>query len=286
MAQDRPTVWTTAVATAVALTAFAGNSALCRAALRTAVNQAPAIDAASFTAVRLFSGALFLAPALFRSRHRTLSPVAATALFTYACTFSFSYIWLPTGVGALLLFGFVQCTMVGSDIIAGRRPSRTKLAWISIAAVGVVVLVAPSPDSTSSVSAAGAILMAIAGVAWGVYSLKGQGLPNPIATTALNFIAAAPLSLVPLALVQPHWSTHGVLLAATSGAITSGAGYAVWYYALRGHSATSAATVQLLVPVLAAAAGVTLMGELVTIKLALSTLLVLGGVGMALRKSA
>jgi len=268
----------TVLLTAVTLVAFAANSILCRLALRSV-----AIDPLSFTALRLASGALVLLPFLrapTRADPSRWSPASAVALAGYALGFSLAYVWLDAGTGALLLFGAVQVTMIGAGLRAGERPTALRALGIVAAVVGVVVLVAPG---VSAPEPAGAALMAGAGVAWGVYSLLGRGVPTPTRATARNFLLAAPLGMLAL-LARPSTlsvTLEGALLAVTSGALTSGLGYVVWYAALRGHSATSAAVVQLSVPVLAALGGVAFLGEEPTPRLLAAGALTLGGVPVA-----
>ena len=274
-----PRLSVTILLTALTLVAFAANSILCRAALADR-----AIDPASFSAIRLSSGAVVLLPWL-RPREASTGwrPAAAFALLTYALLFSFSYVALDAGTGALLLFGFVQLSMLGIGWLRGERPGALGLAGIVLALAGVVWLVAPGVTAPDPWSAA---VMAGAGVAWGVYSLLGRGEPLPAVATARNFAMAAPPSLVVLLFAGDHLSTRGVTLAVTSGAVTSGLGYVLWYAALRGHTRTSAAVVQLLVPAIAATGGIVLLGEAMTGRLLVSAVLTLGGVGLAIRRNA
>ena len=268
----------TVLLTAATLIAFAANSILCRLALR-----GEATDPLSFTALRLASGALVLLPFLrvpAGAAPSRWSPASAVALFAYALGFSLAYVWLDAGTGALLLFGAVQVTMIGAGLRAGERPTALRALGILAAIVGVVVLVAPGVSAPEPI---GAALMAGAGVAWGIYSLLGRGVPAPTRATARNFLLAAPLGLLAL-LARPSTlsvTTEGALLAVTSGAVTSGLGYVVWYAALRGHSATSAAVVQLSVPVLAALGGVAFLSEEATPRLFAAGALTLGGVLVA-----
>jgi len=265
--------------TAMALIAFAGNSILCRTALGGHL-----IDPASFTAVRLGSGALTLA-LLLAARTRTLPRLAghwasAAALFVYAAAFSLAYVSLTTGTGALILFGAVQLTMIAAGLRAGERPRPAEWLGLALALLGIVVLVRPglaAPNPT------GAALMATAGVAWGVYSLRGRGSQEPLRNTAGNFMLTVPaaLALVVLAGGPSAWTVRGALLAVASGALASGAGYAIWYAALPALTATRAALVQLLVPVLAAAGGVALLAEAIPLRLPIAAALVLGGVALA-----
>lgn len=261
--------------TALALVAFAGNSLLCRAALREG-----AIDPVSFTAIRLASGALVLLPLAVRGG-AAWSVRGALALGAYALGFSLSYVTLGTGTGALLLFGTVQITMMGTGLARGERLGGWQTVGVAAAVTGVVVLVAPG---LSAPEPAGAALMAGAGVAWGVYSLLGRGVARPAAATARNFLLAVPPALVALLLARDGVAVEprGAWLAVASGTLTSGLGYVVWYRALRGHTATTAAVVQLAVPVIAAVGGVLLLGEAVDSRLVGASVLTLGGVGLAL----
>ena len=261
--------------TAAALIAFAANSVLCRLALRS-----HAIDPWSFTAVRLASGALILLPLLERGPaigRQRLRPVLAATLFGYALAFSLAYVELDAGTGALLLFGSVQVTMIGAGLRAGERPTKLRLLGMLLAAVGLVVLVAPGLSAPAPLAAAS---MALAGACWGVYSLRGRGVAGPLQATAWNFLLAAPAGVLALALArsESHFTSRGILLAVTSGALTSGLGYVAWYAALPGHSATSASIVQLAVPVIAASAGVAWLGERPTARLFAASALTLGGI--------
>jgi drug/metabolite transporter (DMT)-like permease len=270
-----------ALLTAAALTGFAANSLLCRMALRPAL-----VDAATFTGVRLLSGAVVLA-LLARFAARGTGGVrgswaSAAALFAYAAAFSYAYLRISAGVGALLLFGAVQITMLAAALRAGERPGGLEAAGWLAAAGGLVALLSPgmtAPDPR------GAALMAAAGVAWGLYSLRGRAAASPLAATADNFARSVPMAaaLVVLALAwtRLHASARGIALAVLSGALASGVGYSFWYAAVPTLGATRAAVVQLLVPVLVAAAGVVLLGEPVTRRLVVCALAVLGGVALA-----
>lgn len=264
----------TVALTVVTLLAFAGNSILGRLALH-----AEAIDPLSYTAIRLSSGALALLPFLRRGP-RPWNPKAALVLIAYAVAFSLAYVTLDTGTGALLLFGTVQFTMIGSGLRQGERPSLLRLLGIAIAVTGVVVLCLPG---VSAPDARGAILMIAAGFAWGVYSLIGRGTTAPSAATACNFLMAAPLALLVLWLAESSatLTLPGVLFAIASGATTSGLGYILWYTTLPGHSATSAAVVQLAVPVIASVGGVVFLGEELTSRLLGAGALTLGGIAVA-----
>lgn len=266
-----------AALTLAALTAFAANSILCRAALG-----GGAIDAASFSTIRLLSGAAALMLLLqIGGRAPGGSWSSAGYLFLYAVPFSFAYNSLATGTGALILFGAVQATMLIAAVLGGERPGALQWTGLATALGGLVYLVLPGVSAPEPV---GSALMALAGVGWGVYSLRGRGASDPLAETAGNFVRTLPMvaAVSAVAFADLHVTTPGALLAASSGALASGVGYAVWYAALGGLSATIAATVQLSVPVLAAAGGVVFMAETVTARLMLASLLILGGVALAL----
>jgi drug/metabolite transporter (DMT)-like permease len=259
--------------TAAAMLAFAGNSLLCRLAL-----QHSGIDPASFTTVRLLSGAVVLwALVRWRGQRPAGDWGSAAALFVYAAAFSFAYLSLSAGTGALLLFGAVQATMLGWGLWRGQRLGRGQTAGLVLALGGLVALLLPGATAPPAV---GALLMTAAGVAWGVYSLRGRGAGDPTAVTAGNFVRAGALA-VPLGLAGLPGATldpTGLLWALCSGAVTSGLGYAIWYAALKGLQPTSSASVQLSVPVLTALGGVVLLSEPVTLRLALCSLAILGGI--------
>jgi len=272
-----------AVLTVLALVGFAANSLLCRAAL---AGGGRLIDAASFTGVRLVSGALVLGLLLRLrgGRYQGGSWGSALALFAYAAGFSLAYVRIPAGVGALLLFGCVQATMLGTGLARGERPRPLEWVGLLLALGGLVGLTAPGATAPDFV---GAALMVGAGVAWGGYSLRGRGSTNPLAATANNFLLSVPMALVLLAVSvgvrgAPHATTRGVVLAVTSGALASGVGYSLWYAALPHLTATRAAIVQLSVPVLAATGGVLLLGEQLTVRLVGAGLALLCGVLLAL----
>ncbi len=269
------------VLTTLAMLAFAGNSLLCRAALR----QTP-IDAASFTFARIVSGALVLWLIVkLRNRSHAVAGnwTSALALFSYAAAFSLAYLSLPAGTGALLLFGAVQATMILWGISRGERLHLWQSIGLTIALGGLVALVLPGVSAPPLI---GSILMLIAGVAWGIYSLRGKSAGDPLRATAGNFLRAVPfaIALSLVALPWAHFDRAGLLYAIVSGALTSGIGYAIWYAALPALSATSAATVQLSVPVLAAAGGIFLLGETLTLRFLGATAAVLGGIALVLRK--
>lgn len=272
--------------TALALLAFAGNSVLCRLALDTGQ-----IDAGSFTVIRLVSGAMALwlllalrqawcggssqlATKTYRERGHWCS---AALLFTYAVAFSYAYISLDTGVGALILFASVQFTMIGYGLWRGQRLAALEWLGLALALAGFVYLVAPALTSPSLL---GFVLMALAGMAWGGYSLRGRDAPDPTGKTARNFIYTAPFVAV-LALASlsgAQITPQGALLAIASGALASGLGYAIWYAALQNLGSTLASVSQLLVPVIAALGGVLWVGEPLGLRLTLSGILVLGGI--------
>lgn len=269
----------TLILTTIAMIAFAGNSLLCRAALKHT-----AIDAASFTAIRLISGALilWLVASLGRRAHagRGNWP-SAFALFAYAAGFSYAYVSLPAASGALLLFGAVQATMIGHGLWRGERFRQWQLVGLTLALAGLIGLLLPG---LSAPPLAGSILMLAAGIAWGVYSLRGKGAGDPTRVTAGNFLRAAPIAalLSLLMLRDVSLDTAGLGYAVASGALASGIGYAIWYTALPALKATSAATVQLSVPVIAALGGVLFLGEAVTMRLALASVAILGGIALVI----
>lgn len=268
-----------ATLTAAAMFAFAGNSLFCRLALRDTT-----IDAASFTAIRIVSGALVLA-ALVAMRGRAPWSgggwISASALFAYAILFSFAYLTLPAGTGALVLFAAVQATMIGHAFAVGERFRPVQIVGLIAATIGLVVLALPGLGAPDPLAAAA---MAAAGIAWGVYSLRGRGVGDPLGATAGNFLRAAPMALATLALFTPMRAIDpvGVGWAVASGALASGLGYAVWYAVLPSLRATIAATVQLAVPPLAAVLAVVFLGEPATLRLALASAAVLGGIALVI----
>jgi drug/metabolite transporter (DMT)-like permease len=277
--------WRTAALTALALAAFAGNSLLCRAALR----DTP-IDAATFTAIRIASGAVAL---WLIVRFRAPSPAragswpSALALFGYAAAFSFAYLSLTAATGALLLFGAVQATMIGAGLARGERLAAAQWLGVLVAAGGFLGLLLPG---LTAPPLGGALLMTAAGIAWGIYSLRGRApagaAADPTMANAGNFARATPMALGVLGfshLFAPEavrFDPAGATYALASGAVTSGIGYAVWYAALKHLNATSAATVQLGVPVLTAMAGVVLLAEPMTPRLVVASAAVLGGIAL------
>lgn len=265
--------------TAFAMIAFAGNSLLCRVALTQT-----GIDPASFTAIRLVSGALvlWLVTRIGRAtRSGQGSWPSAFALFAYAAAFSFAYESLSAATGALLLFGAVQATMIGHGFWAGERLRGPQLAGLVLALGGLVGLLLPG---LSAPPLSGALLMLGAGVAWGVYSLRGKGAGDPSRVTAGNFLRAVPFAAA-LSLVTLDYASldrAGIGYGVASGALASGIGYAIWYAALPALKASHAATVQLSVPVIAALGGVAFLGEAVSLRLALASAAVLGGIALVI----
>ncbi|HKP92456.1 MAG TPA: DMT family transporter [Chthoniobacterales bacterium] len=263
------------------MVAFASNSLLCRIALRET-----AIDAATFTLVRIVSGAVCLG-VLVRLRTagwtKTGSWSSALALFAYAAFFSFAYLQLTAGTGALLLFGAVQATMILWAFRNGERLRPRQWTGFVIAIVGLIVLVSPG---LSAPPLSAALLMVAAGIAWGVYSLRGKGAGDPLRATAGNFLRAVPMALLLSLITFPgaRFDGAGMVYAIFSGAVASGLGYAVWYTALPALRSTAAATVQLSVPVLAALGGIIFLGEAVTLRLGLASIAVLGGIALVVRE--
>ena len=285
--------------TLLAIIAFAGNSLLCRLALKST-----GIDAASFTLIRIASGALSLwmivrLRGYTRSRRLGALPTSmsgggtrgvagswasALALFAYAACFSYAYISLPAATGALLLFGAVQATMIGYGLWTGERLGLRQSAGLTCASAGLAFLMLPglvSPD-TIAPPLSSSMLMLSAGIAWGVYSLRGKGVADPTGATMGNFLRAAPVALA-LSMIALPWTSldrNGICYAIASGALTSGVGYAIWYTALRGLKATSAAAVQLSVPVFAAIGGIVFLGESISLRLMVASTAILGGIAL------
>ena len=264
---------------ALAMTAFAANSLLCRMAL-----VETDIDPASFTFWRLTSGALMLILLVVMRNQKPLQEgnmASAIALFVYAAGFSFAYVSMTTGAGALLLFGAVQVTMISWGLFKGERMSALQWGGFLLALIGLILLLLPNAAVPQLSSA---LMMLAAGIAWGVYSLKGKGAKFPIEATAGNFIRATPLALVLLVIFWPGGEFHaeGMAYAVASGAIASALGYALWYSILVHIAAIKAATLQLSVPVLAVFAGWVFLDETVTLRIILSSLAVIGGVAMVI----
>ena len=267
--------------TTLAMIAFASNSLLNRVALGQNT-----IDPVSYTTVRLSSGAvmLYLLTRLQNRKEQDFlrgSWVSAAFLFLYAITFSFAYLSLSAGTGALILFGSVQITMIIAALRSGERPHPLEWGGLLLALGGLVYLVFPGLKAPSPL---GSILMTVAGIAWGFYTIRGRGAQNPLAATAWNFVYAVPMVLVFFAVSFKNVfvSSSGVLYAVFSGALASGVGYVIWYAAIRGLTTTRAAMVQLSVPVIAAWGGVLFLAEVVSIRLLIAGMLILGGIAMAL----
>ena len=270
------------ILTALTLVAFALNSLLCRMALGGEL-----IDPVSFTTLRLVSGAILLVPTSRLTAECRLAPErkglwdSGLVLFVYAIAFSLAYVSLNAGMGALILFGTVQVTMISAGLKSGDRPH--PVGWLGLAAAlgGLVYLVLPGISAPNPL---GAFLMSFSGIAWGIYSLRGKGTATPILTTADNFVRTVPLATIAsiLALSWIRVETIGLVLAVVSGTLTSGLGYVLWYRVLRGLTATRAAIVQLLVPVLAAFGGVVFLGEQMSVRLTVASVVILGGVAMAI----
>jgi drug/metabolite transporter (DMT)-like permease len=269
------------VLTALAMIAFAGNSLLCRAALKDTQ-----IDAATFTTIRIVSGAVALW-VIVRMRDKSQAGggtwLSAFWLFAYAAGFSFAYITLTAATGALLLFGAVQATMIGYGLWKGERLAALQWFGLTVAIAGLGVMLLPG---ASAPAPAGAALMIFAGISWGFYSLRGRGAGDPTRVTAGNFLRAAPMAILVSVAMMSHASIDeaGVICAIASGAITSGVGYAIWYTALPALKATIAATVQLSVPVIAALGGVLLLGESLTLRLIACSAAILGGIAIVVTR--
>lgn len=263
----------------LALIAFAANSVLCRLALEN-----EAIDASSFTIIRLLSGAIVLFLIISTTQKNTAASTkgswtASFMLFLYAITFSYAYISLGTGTGALILFGSVQITMILLSLASGTRLHLTEWLGVTMAFTGFVYLILPGVTAPSTT---GFLLMTTAGIAWGIYTLKGRDSRNPLMDTAYNFFRTIPLVLLLTitTISNTNYSSEGILLAAVSGGITSGIGYTIWYIALGGLSSTQAAVLQLSVPAIATFGGVIFVSEVITSRLTFSAILVLGGILM------
>jgi len=269
----------TFVYTLLALFAFAANSVLCRVALN-----AHTIDPTTFLTVRFASGAatlLLAAGIVGRARPFAGSWVSAGVLFFYGIPFSIAYLGLTAGAGALILFGTVQLAMIAAAVARGEHLGSPQWFGVSVALGGLVYLTRPGLSAPPIFSAA---LMAVAGVGWGIYSLRGRTATSAISETTGNFVRLVPLLALVTAFMflrgQAHANARGLLLAAASGSIASGLGYVVWYRALRELTRTRASVVQLAVPVIAAAGGALLLGEAMTARLAIAGAMVLGGIAM------
>ncbi|MCP1610497.1 drug/metabolite transporter (DMT)-like permease [Azospirillum lipoferum] len=285
-----PSTGRAALLTLLAMLAFAANSILCRLALTQT-----AIDPAGFTLVRIAAGAASLWLIARATGHAKAGPGAgagswrgAAALLAYAAAFSFAYLTMTAGTGALLLFGAVQATMILVGLSRGERLVPLQWGGLALALGGLALLLAPGLSAPDPL---GALLMAAAGAAWGVYSLLGRASRDPIATTAGNFLRATPMAAV-LALLAAwagpvfggglRWDQGGLVYAVLSGALASGVGYSIWYAALPALTAARAASVQLSVPVITGLAAVLALGERITPILAISSLAVLGGIALVI----
>ena len=276
---SRPSVARVISLTTIAMIAFAGNSLLCRQALKHT-----AIDPASFTAIRLLSGALMLWLVVRVKQGGSAGKgnwLSAMALFAYAAGFSFAYVSLPAASGALILFGAVQATMIGYGVWRGERLQAIQTFGLVLAIGGLVGLLLPGLSAPPLV---GSLLMMAAGIAWGVYSLRGAGGGDPTRVTAGNFMRAVPVTAVLSLLMLSRASVDlaGFWLAVASGALASGLGYAIWYTALPALKNTSAATVQLSVPVIAAVGGILFLDERVTLRLFVASVAILGGIALVI----
>lgn len=270
------------ILTVLAMVAFAANSIFCRIALGKDL-----IDPASFTSIRLLSGVLALSLLLQLQKSSPKAEtapnwVSAMSLFAYAALFSFAYVTLTTATGALILFAAVQATMIGFGIRQGDKLSRTAWSGLLIAVAGMVYLLMPG---LSAPPLTGASMMVGAGIAWGIYSIKGKGVTNPLTASSQNFLYALPFTAV-LTLIfiqQASFTLPGVVLAVASGAIASGVGYAIWYAALPGLKTSQASSVQLSVPVIATVGGIIFMQEPLTLRLGLASIAILGGIALIFR---
>jgi drug/metabolite transporter (DMT)-like permease len=272
--------------TLAALVSFALNSLLCRAALGSGL-----IDAMSFTTARLGSGAVVLLLIATWSMRASPTPRpvpgwniagSATALFLYALPFSLAYLRIPAGTGAFVVFCCVQVTMIGWDLATGGRLRRGEAAGLGLALFGLGWLTRPGVGSPDPM---GVGLMAVAGISWGVYSIRGRSSGPPLQATARNFAASLPLALCASLVSLPgvHLSPRGLVLAVLSGGVTSGLGYVAWYAALPFLTATRASIVQLAVPPLASALGVLLLGEVLSPRLLVAAPMILGGIAIAVK---
>lgn len=269
--------------TTATMIAFAANSVLARLALADG-----AIDPASYTGLRLLAGAVMLAALVLRGAGATVPTLlkggnwfSALALFVYAAAFSTAYIILDAGTGALILFAMVQATMIGWAIYKGDRPIALEWVGLVVAFGAFAWLVTPGIGAPDPVASA---MMAVSGIAWGIYSIRGKASANPLAATAGNFVLAVPFAVpvILLTISSLNVTPIGMVLAVISGAVTSGLGYALWYRVLGRITQTQGAIVQLTVPVIAAFGGVLLLGEAITVRLSLASIFILGGVALAI----
>ncbi len=272
-----------AVLTSLAMIAFAGNSLLCRVALKQTI-----IDPASFTTIRLISGAAILW-FIVKVRRETQNGhgnwMSSFVLFAYAAGFSFAYVSLSTATGALLLFGAVQATMIGYGLFVGERLAKWQTFGLILAIFGIIILLLPGLSAPPLVDS---LLMLVAGIAWGIYSIRGKGSGDPTKVTAGNFLRTIPMAITlsVLTLNTMSLDSAGFGYAVASGALASGIGYAIWYSVVPSLNATSASTVQLSVPVIAALGGVLFLAEPITLRLALASFAILGGIMLVIREKA
>lgn len=278
----------TLLLTCVAMLAFAANSLLCRRALGDHL-----IDAASFASIRVLSGAVLLAWIVRRGRKPTGAPPArgptdwpaAVSLFVYLAAFAYAYVSLPASAGALILFAAVQLTMLIVGLYGGERFGFVSWGGFAIAVAGLVYLLSPGLDAPPLIAS---LTMAAAGIAWGVYSLRGRASNEPLQATSRNFTLAVPMVMAVnvIDVDSALWTVDGVALAVLSGTLASAIGYVVWYAALRNLTALSAATVQLSVPVIAAAGGVLWLSESLSLRLVVASAAVLGGIAIVMTRRA
>lgn len=267
----------TLLLTCLAILAFAGNSVLTRLALTQSL-----IGAADFTLVRLLSGAVMLIVLCRRSLALTLPKkddvIGTLALFVYAIAFTVAYLEMDAATGALVLFATVQLTILTISRFRGAKMSWREYAGIALAFSGLAWLLAPDASAPPLDAAA---LMALAGIAWGLYTLDGRNAVSPIQKTARNFVGAAMLGFFPVLFFrQGAASIEGVALAVASGAVTSALGYAIWYKVLPRITVAMAGTSQLAVPLVAAAGGALLIGETFTLRLLMGSGVVLAGIAL------
>ncbi len=263
--------------------AFAGNSLLCRLALKNT-----GIDAASFSSIRLLSGAIVLYLIIYFRQAKQAQEnqnkgdwLSAMALFAYVAGFSFAYLQLSAATGALLLFASVQVSMIGYGIWSGERLHGLQFIGFALAFLGLCALLMPGLSAPPMVNA---MLMIAAGIAWGIYSLRGRAAKDATTVTAGNFLRAVPFALVLslLSFKSASLDIAGIRYAICSGAVASGIGYAIWYMALPGLKAASAASVQLSVPLIAAFGGILLLDEQINLRLAIASVAILGGIALVI----
>ena len=272
------TTFKTVVFTLLALIAFAANSVICRAALKEKL-----IDPGAFTVIRLVSGAAVLILLVYfrhlkkNTKRSKGSWISAFMLFMYAAAFSFAYVSLDTATGALIIFGTVQITMITYALFKGYKMQGTEWLGMFLAFLGFAYLMLPGAQAPPIL---GAIIMTVSGIGWGMYSVLGKKSKNPLEDTAYNFLRSIPFLLFILyfLLNEQNYAVEGILLALLSGIVTSGLGYTIWYMALKGLTTIQASIVQLSVPVLAGIGGFLFLNEVISLRLWLSALLILGGI--------